>query len=59
MTDFHFQKLFEMDAEETTYRKLEGDFVSEGEFEGQRILKVDGAALTALAADALLKASAS
>ncbi|MED5200243.1 MAG: fumarate hydratase, partial [Gemmatimonadota bacterium] len=53
MTDFHFQKLFEMDAEETTYRKLEGDFVSEGEFEGQRILKVDGAALTALAADAV------
>ncbi len=53
MTDFHFQKQFEMRPDETTYRKLEGDFVSEGEFEGQRILKVDGAALTALAAQAV------
>ncbi|MFP6608387.1 MAG: fumarate hydratase [Myxococcota bacterium] len=53
MTDFHFQNLFEMDPAETKYRKLDGDFVSEGEFEGQRILKVDGAALTVLAADAV------
>ena len=53
MTDFHFQKQFEMGPDETTYRKLEGDFVSESEFEGRRILKVEAEALTALAAEAV------
>jgi fumarate hydratase class I len=53
MTDFRFQKLFEMGPDETTYRKLEGDFVGEAEFEGQPILKVAGAGLRALAAAAV------
>ena len=53
MADFHFQKLFEMGPDETVYRKLEGDFVSEGELDGEPILKVRGEALTALAAEAI------
>jgi fumarate hydratase class I len=53
MADFQFQKLFEMGADETSYRKLEGDFVSESEFEGEAVLKIDSAALTALASEAI------
>jgi fumarate hydratase class I len=50
---FHFQKLFEMGEDETPYRKLEGDFVSESEFEGLPILRVAEEALSTLAADAI------
>ena len=53
MNDFQFQPLFELGSDETEYRKLGDGNVSEGEFEGQRILKVDGAALSELAAAAI------
>jgi fumarate hydratase class I len=50
---FHYQKPFELGPSDTPWRRLEGDFVSEARFEGQRILKVKGEALTALAAEAV------
>ena len=53
MSAFHFQKQFELAPDETVYRKLEGDFVSETEFEGQRILRVKEEALVALTAEAI------
>ncbi len=56
MTDsepFHYQKPFEMGPDETRYRRIEGDFVSTGDFEGKRVLKVKGEALTTLAAEAV------
>ena len=53
MTDFQFQKLFERGPDGTSYRKIEGDFVSESEFEGQPILKVDVAGIERLAAEAI------
>ena len=49
----HYQKAFEMGPDETRYRRLEGEFVSAGEFKGRRVLEVDGEALTALAAEAV------
>ncbi len=57
MADFHYQKPFELGPDGTVYRKIESpdgsDFVSEAEFEGQKILKVKSEALTALAAEAI------
>jgi fumarate hydratase class I len=53
MSDFHFQEMFELGVDETPYRKLTSEHVSTGEFEGQRILKVEAEALTGLAAQAM------
>jgi len=54
MTDFQFQKLFEMGHDDATpYRRIDGDYVSRAEFKGRPILEVDAAALTALAAEAV------
>ena len=53
MSDFHFQEMFELGADETPYRKLTSEHVSTAEFEGQRILKVEAEALTGLAAQAM------
>jgi fumarate hydratase class I len=53
MPEFHYQPLFELDPQETPWRKLSGDFVSTAVFEGQRILKVDTQALTRLAGRAV------
>jgi fumarate hydratase class I len=50
---FSHQPIFELTPSETPWRKLAGDFVSTASFEGQRILKVDGEALTRLAAAAI------
>jgi fumarate hydratase class I len=52
MADFQFQKLFEMGADETTYRQLDAT-VTTTEFDGQTILKVDGETLSMLAAEAI------
>ena len=53
MPEFRYQPLFEQGPRETPWRKLTGDFVAAGSFEGQRILKVDSRALVRLAAEAV------
>jgi fumarate hydratase, class I len=47
-----YRELFPLGADETPYRKLTGDHVSIGDFEGRRIVKVMPEALTLLAAQA-------
>ncbi len=46
--DFAFQEMFPLGADETPYRKLTGDFVTEAAFEGETVLKVAPEALTLL-----------
>jgi fumarate hydratase class I len=53
MTAFRHQPLFELGEAEVPYRKLTDDFVSTAPFDGRSVLKVDGQALTLLAADAI------
>ena len=53
MTDFHYQALFEHAGDETSYRRLDGDWVSLDRFQGAEVLVVDEAALTELAAAAI------
>lgn len=53
MTDFTFEDMFPLGPDTTPYRKLSGDFVGAGTFEGESVVKVDGAALTLLAAEAM------
>jgi len=53
MSDFLFREMFPLGEDATPYRKLTGDHVSSACFEGQRMVKVDPAALTLLAAQAL------
>jgi len=53
MPEFHYEPLFQLNPAETPWRKLAGDFVAAGTFEGQRILKVDSRALVRLAAEAV------
>jgi len=53
MADFVYQEMFPLGPDETPYRKLSGDFVTTATFEGETVLKVDGAALTLLAAEAM------
>ena len=47
--DFAYQKPFPLAQDSTSYRLLTKEFVSEGEFEGKRMLKVDPQGLTHLA----------
>ncbi len=49
---FHYQEPFPLGPDETEYVKISGDHVSDGEFEGQRILKVEPEALSLLANEA-------
>ena len=53
MSDFHFQQMFQLGVDETPYRKLTSEHVSTAKFEGQRVLKIEAEALTALAAQAM------
>jgi fumarate hydratase class I len=48
-----YQPILRLGADDTPYRKLEGNFVSEVSFEGETLLKVDPQALTMLASEAL------
>ncbi|MFV0482664.1 MAG: fumarate hydratase [Bacteroidales bacterium] len=52
MADFFYQKPFPIKEDTTSYRKLDGDYVSTVEFEGKKILKVDPKGLELLAKEA-------
>ncbi len=52
MVEFHFQDMFPTGEDTTPYRKLTSDFVGTTDFNGQKILTVDPAALTLLTAEA-------
>jgi fumarate hydratase class I len=54
MQDGAYRDLFPLGPENAPYRKLTGDYVSSGTFEGQRIVKIDPAALTLLAREAFV-----
>jgi fumarate hydratase, class I len=49
-----YHELFPLGADDVPYRKLTGDYVSLGTFEGRRIVKVAGEALTLLARQAFI-----
>ena len=52
MSDADYHELFPLGADDAPYRKLTGDYVSTGTFEGSRLVKVTPDALTLLAAQA-------
>src|SRR5947199_2962163 len=54
MSDVAYHELFPLGPDDAPYRKLTGDHVSTGTFEGQRVVKIDPAALTLLAHDAFV-----
>jgi fumarate hydratase class I len=53
MAEFQFQEIFEHHEDTTAYRHLTSDYVSTTTFEGREILKVDPAALTLMAREAM------
>ncbi len=53
MGAFQYQEIFEHGTDTTPYRKLTSEYISTATFEGQEILKVDPAALTLLASEAM------
>jgi len=53
MPDFQFQEMFPHGDDTTSYRRLDGDGVAADVFRGARVLTVDPAALTRLAAAAV------
>ena len=53
MPEFAFQEMFPVPKDPTTpWKKLGADGVSTGTYKGQRVLEVDGAALSGLTAAA-------
>src|SRR6201996_4488113 len=54
MTDVAYHELFPLGPDDAPYRKLTGDHVATGMFEGQRVVKIDPAALTLLARQAFV-----
>jgi fumarate hydratase, class I len=54
MSDAGFHELFPLGEDDAPYRKLTGDYVAAGSFEGERIVKVDPQALTLLAHEAMI-----
>src|SRR5712692_5633412 len=54
MSDAAYHELFPLGMDDAPYRKLTGDSVSVGAFEGQRVVKIDPAALTHLAHQAFV-----
>jgi fumarate hydratase, class I len=54
MSDAAYHELFPLGADDAPYRKLTGDYVSLGMFEGRRIVKVAPEALTLLARQAFI-----
>ncbi|MEW6271196.1 MAG: fumarate hydratase [Thermodesulfobacteriota bacterium] len=53
MAEFEYQEMFPHGPDTTPYRRLDGDWVGSDTFRGERILTVDAAALTRLAAEAV------
>jgi fumarate hydratase class I len=53
MPEFQFQEMFPHGPDTTTYRRIDGDWVGVDTFRGEKVLMVDGAALTRLTADAI------
>ena len=53
MPEFRYQEMFPHGADHTPYRRLDGAWVGEDTFRGQRVLTVDAAALTRLAFEAI------
>jgi fumarate hydratase class I len=54
MSDAAYHEIFSLGTDDAPYRKLTGDYVSLGTFEGRRIVKVADAALTLLARQAFI-----
>jgi fumarate hydratase, class I len=54
MSDGPYHELFPLGPDDAPYRQLTADYVSTGSFDGQRIVKVDPAALTLLAQQAFI-----
>ena len=54
MSEAAYHELFPLGPDDAPYRKLTSDYVSAGTFEGQRIVKIDPAALTLLAREAFV-----
>ena len=54
MSDAAYHELFPLGADDAPYRKLTGDYVAHGAFEGRRIVKVADEALTLLARQAFI-----
>src|SRR5947208_8567329 len=54
MSNAAYHELFPLGADDASYRRLTGDHVSVGMFEGRRIVKVGSDALTLLAAQAFV-----
>jgi len=52
MTAYAHHQMFPIGEDRTPFRKLAGDFVSAGKFDGETLLKVEPKALTMLAAEA-------
>jgi fumarate hydratase class I len=57
MAEFVYKDPFPLGKDETRYRRLAGDGVSVAQFDGRDVLKVEPAALTALAREAMRDAS--
>lgn len=53
MPEFQYQEMFPQQKDDTPFRKLTDDFVSVGEFRGQKVLEVDRRALTLLVSEAI------
>lgn len=47
--EFHYQEMFPLGKDKTEYRLLTTEYVSEAEFEGEKILKISPQALTLIA----------
>src|SRR6201982_1980784 len=54
MNDAAYHELFPLGADDAPYRKLTGDYVSLGEFEGRRVVKVPSEGLTLIARQAFI-----
>jgi fumarate hydratase, class I len=54
MNDVAYHEPFPLGPEDAPYRKLTGDHISTAIFEGERVVKIDPAALTLLARDAFV-----
>src|SRR5438874_4662449 len=54
MSDVGYHELFPLGPDDAPYRKLTGDHVSTAIFEGERVVKIEPAALTLLARDAFV-----